>query len=415
MLANGNVPISYSMLSGGFAGTYQTVAEMTKLTTGQWGSRSPKIRALAINILRQAGIPGKDYVGEMVAIHNWVRDNVRYTRDVAGQETLCPPEEIAFNSRAGDCDDMAMLDAALLGAIGIPSRFVTIGVTPDSFSHVYLQAKPKGTWIPLDPIMKDKPAGWEAPKTTAVIKKVYPDNIPEDAIMNSTSGLGYIGDPRVFSHLDEEPPPAPAAAPYVQMDSMLDSDQPTASICAQRPAFPQQTYDAMYPGQLRQAGATIIDTRMTPQQVADQVRADNANLQDREEAGMNQGNWFDSQNGLMDPGMLGAMAFNPDVQGNGKRMQRPGIAAAPEGVDNRFTRQHMVFRPERGDQVVYRGLYALSERPPIRPVTGVQGLGADTAAPAAPVVVAPAPSKAPTLVGVALLGLGLYLYLNRKK
>lgn len=411
MLANGDVPVRYAMLSGGFAGTDQTVAMMSKLATGQWGSRSPKIRALAINILKRAGVPDKDYVGEMVAIHNWVRDKMRYTRDVAGQETLCPPEEVAFNSNAGDCDDLAMLDAALLGSIGIVTRFVTIGVTPDSFSHVYLQAKPKGKWISLDPIMKNKPAGWEAPPSTAKITKHYKENVPEDAIMSNTNGLGYIGDPRVVSHLDEEPLPGPSPASYVQMDSMLDSDEPTSAICAQKPAFPQQTYDVRQVGPAQRRGPTLIDTRTPPQRVADQVRADNANRADAEAAGM-QGFNFAGLNGLLGPEQLAAITYNPDTQGNGKRMQRPGIAASPEGIDNMFTRKHMVLRPEQGDRVVYKGLYALNERPPILPVTGVHGLGAEAAAVAVPVATGP---KTSTLIGVALAAFGVYLYLKRRK
>jgi hypothetical protein len=104
-LASGNVPVEYRLLADGFRGTDATVELMRQLTTGQYGTRSPKIRALAINILKQARVPEKDYPAEMVAIHNWVRDNVRYTRDVHGQETLCPPEEIAFNTKSGDCLD----------------------------------------------------------------------------------------------------------------------------------------------------------------------------------------------------------------------------------------------------------------------------------------------------------------------
>src|ERR1700734_2463733 len=119
VLANGNVPVSFQTLPGGFQGTDDTVAKMQELAPGPWGSRSPKIHALALNIVNAAQVDEKDYVGEMVAIHNYVRDTIRYTRDVAGQETLYPPEEVAFNSQAGDCDDKCMLEAALLGAIGI--------------------------------------------------------------------------------------------------------------------------------------------------------------------------------------------------------------------------------------------------------------------------------------------------------
>ena len=82
-----------------------------------------------------------------------------------------------------------MLEAALLGSIGITSRFVTIGVTPDRMSHVYLQAKPKDDWISLDPIMRNKPAGWEVPPSAVKVRKVYLENFPTELQM-SMNGLG---------------------------------------------------------------------------------------------------------------------------------------------------------------------------------------------------------------------------------
>ena len=142
MLASGNVPIQFMQVPNGFRGTDATVRLMSQLSHGRYGSRSPKIRALAINILRTRGVPEKQYKAEMNALYEWVRDNIRYTRDVAGQETLCPPEEIAFNSQAGDCDDKSVLLAGLLGSVGIATRYKTIGVTPTSYSHVYIQARP---------------------------------------------------------------------------------------------------------------------------------------------------------------------------------------------------------------------------------------------------------------------------------
>jgi hypothetical protein len=206
------------------------------------------------------------------------------------------------------------------------------------------------------------------------------------------------------------------------MDSMLDSDAPTSEICAQRPAFPQQTYDARYPGKALPIGPGLRDMRTKPAQVADRVRADNARLAAQEASLKGYYGLADygGQNGLMGPDLLAALAFNPDRQGDGKRMQLPAIAAAPEGVDNMFTRKHMVLRPEQGDRVVYRGLYALNERPPIRPVTGVAGLWDGAPVQEADPVVIPAsvlpagnPSTA-TLVGMGLVALGAYLYFTRK-
>jgi hypothetical protein len=102
-LADGEIAVSRSRLSKGEQGVDETVAFMMKMAKGQYGIRSAKIRALAINIVNAAGVADKDYYGMIKAIHNWVRDEIRYVKDPVGQETLSFPEETAFNSKAGDC------------------------------------------------------------------------------------------------------------------------------------------------------------------------------------------------------------------------------------------------------------------------------------------------------------------------
>jgi hypothetical protein len=177
MPVNGNVQVRRSVLPEGVAGVDATVRKMVEMAHSQWGSKSAKIRALAIDIVKRAGVPDKQYFLEMVAIHNWVRDNIRYFRDPIGQETLSYPEETAFNSKGGDCDDLSILEIALLGAIGLEAYPVVIGMFPNHYSHVYVHGKvpagPRaGEIIPLDPIMKNWPAGREAKNVKA--KKTYP-------------------------------------------------------------------------------------------------------------------------------------------------------------------------------------------------------------------------------------------------
>lgn len=366
-LASGHVPVEYMVLSGGFAGTDQTVALMRQLTSGVYGSRSPKIRALAINILRSAGVPEKSYQAEMVALHNWVRDNIRYTRDVYGQETLAPPEETAFNTKAGDCDDKSVLLAALLGAVGIPTRFKVLGVTPEQYSHVYLQAQVGGQWVSLDPIMRDKPAGWEAPKHLRAIEKVYPINAPEGITMRrGMNGLGYVGDPRIVSHLEAEPPPEQPPGPYVLMDSFLDNDAPIEQLSNQAPAFPQDANIA------RKIGPPTAK-RMRAHLATMRGQADEQGMNGAEEAAMLPGMGMGD---VMTPDALADMGA-PAISRQQPRpnMQRPAMAVRPEGIDVAFGRNALVVRGDRGDRIEYRGLWALNEQPPIRRVGGVSGMG----------------------------------------
>ena len=179
-------------LPDGLPGTARTLTAMRDLAAGPWGARSAIIRALALNIVREAAVPEKDYLGEVVALFQWVQRSIRYVRDPIGQELVTAPETLV-QTRAGDCDDHAVMLAALLGSLGHRSRFVTIGFQadqPERFSHVYLEAQPAGsdTWIPLDAIKKDRPAGWEA---VAPVRRVWPANDQDHPMIASDlSDLG---------------------------------------------------------------------------------------------------------------------------------------------------------------------------------------------------------------------------------
>ena len=184
--------IARAILPDGLPGTARTIATMRDLAAGSWGARSPSIRALALNIVREAAVPEKDYLREAVALFQWVQRSIRYVRDPIGQELVTAPETL-IQTRAGDCDDHAVMLAALLGSLGHRSRFVTIGFQadqPERFSHVYLKVQPAGsdTWIPLDAIKKDRPAGWEA---TAPVRRVWPANDQDHPMIASDlSDLG---------------------------------------------------------------------------------------------------------------------------------------------------------------------------------------------------------------------------------
>lgn len=198
--ANGNVRVQRTVLpEDALAATDQTVAAMMQVAEGDYGMRSPKIRALAINIVRKAGVKEKDYYGEILAIHEWVKNNIRYTRDPVNQETLSHPEELAFNTRAGDCDDMTILEIALLGSIGIRAWPIVIGVQPGVPSHVYLQAKvppgkhrKAGKVISLDPIMKEWKAGREAPAHQVKIRHEYRDGDYQNGIQRHREGASNM-------------------------------------------------------------------------------------------------------------------------------------------------------------------------------------------------------------------------------
>lgn len=230
-LANGNVAIQRSVLpEDALQATDATVQRMMEVAEGAYGMRSPKIRALAINIVRKAGVKEKDYYGEIIAIHEWVKRNIRYVKDPVNQETLSHPEETAFNSRAGDCDDMTILEIALLGSIGIKAWPVVMGVRPGIPSHVYLRAqvppgkhRNAGKVINLDPIMKQWRAGQAAPRSKVKIEHDYRDGNYANGIQRQRSNqMDGLNDDlgSAFSML----PGMGELGEYVTSDSYLDDE-----------------------------------------------------------------------------------------------------------------------------------------------------------------------------------------------
>jgi transglutaminase-like putative cysteine protease len=128
------------------------------------GARDFYVRQKAIQIFRETGAPPKDRFAEVCALFNWVRNHIRYTRDIFRVELLHTARRM-LELRAGDCDDMTILLGAMLISTGHPVRLALTGFRPKkpcAYSHIYPEVNVKGRWIALDPTM-DRPIGWAPP------------------------------------------------------------------------------------------------------------------------------------------------------------------------------------------------------------------------------------------------------------
>lgn len=112
------------------------------------GKKSLPIRELALTLVQH--VDGKNWIGEVAALHEFVRDNIRYVKDVRGIETIATPERtLAYGQ--GDCDDQVVLLGSLLESIGHPVRFVAIGThNPFSFNHVFAETKIGSQWVSVE-------------------------------------------------------------------------------------------------------------------------------------------------------------------------------------------------------------------------------------------------------------------------
>jgi hypothetical protein len=166
------------VIPGGLGGVRRTLGIMVDVV--RTFKTDLHVRTLAVNLVggrvitlsngQQVRFPlrrPKDYFGELQTLHAFVRDHVRYTRDIACVETLQTPIQ-TLNVLCGDCDDKAILFNALAASIGFDTRFCAIGVRGEAFSHVMAQALLGDDYVNAETILTDPPVplGWEPPDMT---------------------------------------------------------------------------------------------------------------------------------------------------------------------------------------------------------------------------------------------------------
>lgn len=143
------------IISGGDAGTLATAQRMAALV--REGSTEPLVRQTAVEIVR--AVPGRDYARLAQTVRAWLARKVQFLRDPYNDELLHSPAFLLTTLRQNptirvDCDDAAILGAALARAVGLRTRFVVVGfLSPEApFRHVWAEAAgPIGNeWTELD-------------------------------------------------------------------------------------------------------------------------------------------------------------------------------------------------------------------------------------------------------------------------
>lgn len=137
--------------------TGQTIALMSRFAIDD--SHAATIQSA----VRMAGASSGQPLARAHAIFHFVQTRVQYETDeqlahpwLTAAENLelliRPVDLLSMSPPRGDCDEFAMLTAAMLLAAGIDAGFVTIAAEPgdDRYSHVYAAAWIEGGWLPLD-------------------------------------------------------------------------------------------------------------------------------------------------------------------------------------------------------------------------------------------------------------------------
>lgn len=120
------------------------------------------VRNTAVSLTK--ALPPKAYGAEVTALFGFVRDGIRYVRDIRNVETVSTPD-VLLQVGAGDCDDKVVLLLSLLEAIGHPTRIVALAFADRQFSHVIGETKVGDKWVGLD-ATEPVGVGWEPPGIT---------------------------------------------------------------------------------------------------------------------------------------------------------------------------------------------------------------------------------------------------------
>jgi Transglutaminase-like superfamily len=146
----------------GTKGTLVTAGIIARLVED--GARDFYVRQKAIEIFRAYGVRPKNRFGEVGALFDFVKRNIRYTRDIFRVELLHSARRM-LELRAGDCDDMTILLGSMLISTGHPVRLVLAGFRrnkPHVYSHIYPEVNVNGRWLAVDATV-NKPIGWAPP------------------------------------------------------------------------------------------------------------------------------------------------------------------------------------------------------------------------------------------------------------
>jgi hypothetical protein len=167
----GNLPqISETEVGDGLSGNIQTIDLMKKVARLRSGDQL--LRKLALNILANYRVKSHYFVDEALAIGDYVKNKVRYVRDPDNIERLQDPidmiKDIQNGTAQGDCDDMALVTAALLLSVGHQPLFRAVRYEQPlgNFNHIYVVTYEKNPHeqrqrVVLDCILKDREIGSE--------------------------------------------------------------------------------------------------------------------------------------------------------------------------------------------------------------------------------------------------------------
>jgi len=142
------------------------------------------IRELALKITRRVprnistGLPDLRNIDQIAgAIYKWMTSNINYVRDPWNIERIQSPD-VTLRQKAGDCDDHAILSAALLQSLGIQTGFRIVSRTGRTYDHIYTVLRSPQGWKSFDTTVAKYP-GFTFDERLIKKSKHLPNRMPE--------------------------------------------------------------------------------------------------------------------------------------------------------------------------------------------------------------------------------------------
>jgi hypothetical protein len=165
-----------------YPGIDNVIELASKLVTTYTGRDD--LRSLALKITRGirpnrgTGLPDMRNIDLVAgALYRWMTRNINYVRDPWNIERIQSPD-VTLRQKAGDCDDHAILSAALLQSLGIQTGFRIVSRTGRNYDHIYTVFRSPDGWKSFDTTVAKYP-GFAFNETLIKKSKHLMNNMPD--------------------------------------------------------------------------------------------------------------------------------------------------------------------------------------------------------------------------------------------
>lgn len=128
-----------SLIRDGIAGNSDIVFQMVRLV--RQSAQSKSFQNFVNKLLIENGINVyTDKLKKLKFVDKYIKQHVKYESDIAGRIESIKSAETTLSDGYGDCDDLSILYASILGVLGFEPRFV-LAIYDNSesqFSHIYV-------------------------------------------------------------------------------------------------------------------------------------------------------------------------------------------------------------------------------------------------------------------------------------